>query len=278
MNRSMLFLIICILLFWHGCDPLEDSLFSASEYPTRYHALSATELESLRKEYVTLNENKICTSLNDLGFPEYSLTPCLSRPILRIPITESVESAVAKAKLTLVKNSKFTNVADTAEVLLRRFVPLDGCTKCDGSPGDIQQIKWRFDFANQRYQGLEVLESGIIVFSDAEGAMMLGGNLFRQINIPPTDQFSFEDAKKRLIGRELKFSTWGGPQTYVIADSSFLSSPAPEKFIVQVKSSQGLEMHVAWRLPIGWGGSPLWFMYVDSTTGEVVREEILFVS
>jgi hypothetical protein len=274
----MLFLITCILLVWHGCDPLEDSPFSVSEYPTRYHALSATQLESLRKEYITLNENKICTSLNDLGFPEYSLTPCLSRPILRVPISENVESAVANAKLTLGKNSKFTNVTDTAEVMLRRFDRLDGCIKCDGSSGDIQQISWRFDFANQRYQGLEILESAIVVFLDAEGVIMLGGNFFRQIHIPPTDRFSFEQAKKSLIGRELKFNTWGGPQTYIIADSSFVSSPAPEKFIVQVKASQGLEMHVAWRMPVGWGGSPLWFIYVDSTTGEVVREEILFMS
>lgn len=245
-----------------GCDLLLESRVSFNDYPTTFRPLSPTQLQNLKKEYDELNGGRICTSLNEFGFAEYDLTACLGRSILRVPISETPETATAKTKLALVKNAKFTNVKDTAEVSLRRFVR--------------QQIRWRFDFANQWYQGLEVLESGIIAFADAEGVIMLGGNAYRDIEIPQTDRVSFADAKTLLVGRELHYSDWTGAKTFKITKDSFPAEGEPGRVILPTRSGANIELRVTWRVPVG-SDSPWWFIYVDSTTGEVIREQMLIV-
>ena len=276
MNQAILAVATAALLMIQGCDLLLESQVSFNDYPTTFRPLSPTQLQNLKKEYDELNEGRICTSLNEFGFAEYDLTACLDRSILRVPISETPETGAARTKLALVKNAKFTNVKDTAEVSLRRFVRMTGCIRCDGSPGDIQQIRWRFDFANQWYQGLEVLESSIIAFADAEGVIMVGGNAYRDIEIPQTDRVSFADAKALLVGRELHYSDWTGAKTFKITKDSFPEKGEPGMVILPTRSGENMELRVTWRVPVG-SDSPWWFIYVDSTTGEVIREQILIV-
>lgn len=276
MNRLILTVVTAALFMLQGCDLLLESRVSFNDYPTTLRPLSPAQLQHLKKEYDELNGGRICTSLNEFGFPEYSLTPCLNRSILRVPISETPETATARTKLALAKNAKFTNIQDTSDVTLLRANRMNGCIKCDGSPGDIQQIRWRIDFANQWYQGLEVLESGIVAFADAEGVIMLGGNTYRDIEIPQTDRVSFADAKTLLVGRELHYSDWTGAKTFKITKDSFPAGSEPGKVILPTRFGENMELRVTWRVPVG-SDSPWWFIYVDSTTGEVMREQMLIV-
>lgn len=283
MKRLIPFMIASAFLVYYGCDVLGPAE-TEGRYPTTFRPLPASDLSKLKSEYATLNQNRICTSLNRYGFPEYDLGLCLNRPILRVPISESVDSAAARAKLPLLKNAKFTSVDDTAEVKLARAIPLNGCIKCDGSPGDIRQISWRFDFANQIYSGLEVEESGIVAFADAQGVYMLGGNRFKNIFVPALDRYTLSHTKELLVGRRIRVIGSWEETYYQITAESFLSDAANRKVILQVKQGEALELRVAWKIGVAWRtgqssdpASPAWSVYVDTTTGEVLREDQLFI-
>ena len=105
---------------------------------------------------------------------------------------------------------------------------------------------------------------------------MLGGNAYRDIEIPRTDQVTFVDAKALLVGRELHYSDWTGAKTFKITKDSFPAGSEPGMVILPTRSGENMELRVTWRVPVG-SDSPWWFIYVDSTTGEVMREQMLIV-
>ena len=248
------------------------------QYPTILESLPATQLEVLQEDYVALNDNQICTPLDQFGFPEYSLGPCLSRPVLRVPMNEDLGSVVARAKLALVKNQKFTNASDTASLRLLRAFPLEGCIRCDGSPGDIQTIQWELEFANQIYNGFEVTGTQFTVFINAQAVFMLGGNWYKEIVVPEVNRISKEEARERLLGTTIPISGTYNNDVYTIRRESFPRGSQVEKMVLSVRKGDTIELRVVWRTEVWWGHlRPAWNVYVETTTGEVLKVEQMFI-
>ncbi len=243
------FLLLC------GCGI--HSVDSSDTYPTTISPLPAAELQQLMKEYQAQNNFPPCMILNDYGFAEWSFCP--EREILRVQVTEADAAKMHHlAKFFLLKNEKFTGVTDTSAIVFRQSNGMDGCLRCDGSEGDIVFIGWRVVLANQVYSSLEVKDTGILVWMDAEKITNVVGNWFRDIYIPEQDKVDRETARHSLVGMKIKWSDFGGQeQTFSVTEQSI--GKATRKVILPHKNNQNIELRVAWEFPsaMGFGMSML---------------------
>lgn len=250
-----------------GCGV--HSLDANGVYPTTIFPLPAAELQKLKHEYVTLNNFPPCMSLNAYGLPEWSL--CSDRQILRKQIADA-EKMHGMAKAFLLKNRKFTNVTDTTSIVFQQSDGLRGCVRCDGSAGDIVYIGWRAVLGNQVYSGLEVKNTTIFVWMDAEKVHNMAGNWFRDIHVPEQDRVSGEQARNSLIGKEITWSDFGGQQRVFVVTEDAVGN-ASRRVIIPYEKDQKIELRVTWEISISEG---LWYAYIDTSTGEAVRIEQRF--
>lgn len=264
-------------------NPINMPVSSDSSYPTIYLPLSSDMLREAEAKYIQLHNNQICSRLDRYGWPDWSLFPCEGREKLRQEITSEARM-ITMAKETLVKIGEFTGVADTLCLAIRRSLGVSGCVKCDGSEGDIVTIGWRVDFVNQVYEEFEVPKTGLNVMMDAENVWLVGGHWYPEIHIPEVDQISPENARESVIGIEIVWYDFGGsPQIFTVTSGSF--TEGIEKAIVPVINDNSIEVRVAWQLGISMislglerslSNHPWWFIYIDTTTGEIIQIQQLF--
>jgi hypothetical protein len=265
--KDKLIILGALIILAQSCGVNEYD--ETSNYPTTIYPLSSDKLSKYQSEYQTLNNNKVCTSLNEYGFCEYDLTPCMDRSILRTEITDETKM-INMAKEFISKNSKFTGISNIDELQLSSSTGVHGCIKCDGSEGDIKNINWRVCFANQIYNGYEVFNTDLFIFLDINGVYMIGGNWYPKINIPDSNEFDLEKAKQSLYGHKISFLCWTPINITVSAEN--IQEDA-RKVIIPYKIEDRIELRVAWEILIYSSGStPLWIIYVDVMTGEIIME------
>ena len=263
---TFLFLSSLILISCRIDDsPINDS------YPTTISRLSDTKLNEAIIEYENLNDFYICTQLNEYGFPEYGLSHCLGRPILREEINKDESELLNMAKAVILKNKKFTGVADVSRLSIRRSTGSKGCIKCDDSDGDIKNIKWIFDFNNQLYEGLEVFNTQIRAVLDNNGVFMLSGNWYPHIAVPKTNLYSLEQIKEDLVGQKRTIYCWTNYGIAVTEDN--FPSEAGE-VIIPIEKEYEIELRVAWEIIIS---GAYYVFYVDVVSGEIIMEHQLII-
>ncbi|MBA7604682.1 MAG: hypothetical protein GH143_06630 [Calditrichaeota bacterium] len=293
--KKIFFYIILALVGWSlSCDAPFDTLkddpsdqtdyapvnmpISSDSYPSIYCSLPYDKLQEAKAEYQRINEYQVCSPLDQYGWPDGSLTACLSREIIRQEITDE-DRMITMSKELLLKNSKFTGVTDTLDLVLLDSRGLIGCVKCDGSEGDIVHIGWRIIFADQVYQGLEVYNTLFYLWMDTEKVYRISGHWYPEIYIPEIDQISPEKTRECLIGTEIVWlSLTGDRQVYTVTSESFVGDA--EKIIVSVRDEDSVELRVTCRFGIEYflSGFPSWYIYVDTSTGETIQTVQLFVT
>jgi hypothetical protein len=126
--------VILLLLFLISCKEINLPLLNfdeinAKNYPTVLNQKSSDELYLLNIEFHSLNNNIIDTDLNRFGLTGKQGIQRHQNPRKKISNKQALNFAVT----ALIKNSKFTNVSDSLELLSRdyyfRYVNLDS-TKC----------------------------------------------------------------------------------------------------------------------------------------------------
>jgi len=258
MSFRNLMLLFGIFFFLTGCDLIWSPHTVHDQYPAVYPRLSAKEIQELKAEFDKLNNYEVCNPINEFGLTGHRI--CTDREIVRITIDEDdEENMIARAAEALVKNEQFTNVYE---------------------PGllDVQQshrhggISWRITYHNQVYDGLEVKNTRIMVFQDAEKVYNISGHWFRDIYLPPSDRFDVHAARKTLIGREFTFSSHTGIHTYIVTEDSF--DEYFEKVILPHETDRGIELRISWEISVG---DTMWFVYVDTTTGEFLWKQQMIV-
>jgi hypothetical protein len=265
--KNRIIVLCSLVLLAQSCGVNEYD--ETNGYPTKIYPLNSTELTKRISEYQTLNKNQVCTSLNEFGFCEYDLTPCMNRSIQRTEITDEAKM-INMAKEFISKNSKFTGISNIDELQLSSSSGIHGCIKCDGSEGDKKNIGWRVCFSNQIYNGYEVFNTEFMVFLDNNGVYMIGGNWYPKINIPDSNEFDLEKAKQSLYGHKISFLCWSPINITVSAENI---QEEARKVIIPYKIEDRIELRVAWEILIyGSGSTPLWTIYVDVMTGETIME------
>ena len=164
------------------------------DYPQVIQPLSEESLQNLFAEFKTLNNGTVCNSLDKYGF--ISAGVCQADWIVRKEITNE-DAIIEMAKETIVKNSRFTGITDKSQLVVERVDELPGCILCDGSQGDMKNIQMRIIFKNQIFNGFEVEDTKITVFSDVEKTYRIDEHWYPTIELPEA-VLSEEQAKKAL--------------------------------------------------------------------------------
>lgn len=275
MAKTNLFISI-LLLFAAGCDVynLDEN---APAYPSQLNKLEMGELIELNEKFQSDNEN-ICSTLNEYGLTGYSTvlfdgesSPCTDRERVPIELTEP-DTLLPVAVETLVSNSEFTGVSGEDDPVLIEMVPLRGCINCEDPDSDTQIIEWKFIFDNQRMMGLEVYDTSITVYVDANGVNRIWGNWFGQPVIPARANFLPDEIAENLDGQTLNWSENGEEYRQTItADALILPD---EKTIIPFENEESnkLELRVGWKIEVPNEDTPFggWIILVDSIDGRIL--------
>lgn len=267
MRRLQPTLLVALLtaLLIAGCDSISEESTGEEHtgtYPTTLTPLPADRLNALRQEFDDLNDGNVCTPLNQYGFTELDLGPCIDSGRTYVDLDAAVgeEEVVEIAKAFLAKNAEFTGVYDVSEARVRRAVIHD-------REGGTRHAL--VSFQNQRYEGMEVKYTGIKLDIDGSGVYIAGGNWYPEIFIPAEDRISKTEAQERLIGEVIRYSDWTGAKTYTVTGESFWEEAEIEKVILPIEKEDAIELRVTWKIGVAYNhGNPLWYVYVDTMTGE----------
>lgn len=269
------FILLSSALLLSGCDNTitsvrqveETSGHQIGDYPAIVERITEGERQDLIEKYRSNNDFDFCASINEYGFNDGKI--CTDREILRVEIKDDEVDQIEKlAAEFLVKNQEFTNVQDEEQLKIASSQGLLGCLKCDGSDENIATIGWRIVYENQTSEGVNVENSSIMVFLDAEKVYQVNGHWYQDIIVPTVDQMDFEEAREKLIGQEFTYDDWSGNKTLIITEDSFEDYEG--KAIFPYETEKGLELRdclvveaAIWRF----------FLDIDSTTGELVHKD-----
>lgn len=266
LKTNKVFIIIIFLIFYvTGCRQLYDFIFNfseLSEYPTIIYPLSPEELKNMKDEFHK-NNPKICSTLNEYGFT-CSKSMCYKGEGFDQNNYEYVK-LINLAKSSLLKNSKYTNIADTSllEILDSRA----------------SKYNLRISFKDQIYEGFRVVSSSkFFVLLDSINVFSINGNWYNNIFIPTSYNINESRAKNIIIGEEvIWYDAMGEPRVFRVTRASMNNSA--EQVILPLERDQTIELRISWQIPISFGESFIgWHFYVDTMTGELLKIVQLFVT
>ena len=276
--------ITFIFISFYGCDVFNIDE-NAAVYPSQLEKLEMEELIELNDKFQTQNEN-ICSTLNEFGLTGYSTvlfdgepSPCLDREPVRIELTEP-DTLLPIAKQALISNSEFTGVSTMEDLILLKMEPLYGCINCEDPNPDSRIVEWKFTFDNQRINGLEVYDSSISVFVDANGVNRIWGNWFEKPIIPARANFLPKEIANNLEGQTLNWTENGEEyQQTITADE--LNLPE-EKTIIPFENEENnkLELRVGWKLEAPNENTPFggWIIIADIIEGRILEVDKIIKS
>ncbi|MFO7799056.1 hypothetical protein [Rhodohalobacter sp.] len=283
MAKKHLFITIFLISFY-ACDVFnidED----APVYPSQLSKLELGELIALNEKFQSQNNN-ICSTLNEYGLTGYSTVlfdgeagPCLDREPVQIELAEP-DTLLSIASEALISNSEFTGVSAVEDLVLLEMEPLRGCISCDDQSSEGKIIEWKFVFENQKINGLEVYDSSITVFVDANGVNRIWGNWFEQPIIPLRASFLPEEIADNLEGQTLKWNENGEEyQQTITADQLKLPE---EKIIIPFENEENnkLELRVGWKIEVPSENTPFggWVIIGDIINGRILEVDKLMKS
>lgn len=283
MAKKHLFITIFLISFY-ACDVFnidED----APVYPSQLSKLELGELIALNEKFQSQNNN-ICSTLNEYGLTGYSTVlfdgeagPCLDREPVQIELAEP-DTLLSIASEALISNSEFTGVSAVEDLVLLEMEPLRGCISCDDQSSEGKIIEWKFVFDNQKINGLEVYDSSVTVFVDANGVNRIWGNWFEQPIIPLRASFLPEEIADNLEGQTLKWNENGEEyQQTITADQLKLPE---EKIIIPFENEENnkLELRVGWKIEVPSENTPFggWVIIGDIINGRILEVDKLMKS
>lgn len=258
---------------------VEESL---ADYPTIYSSIGFSDLEEMNEEYQSANNNHICSTLNRYGFTGYSelffengVSPCLTREVVRVEMNNT-DTLVTTAKKSLLKNSSYTGVQDTALLTAAEVLPLYGCTICDGPDVNNVPIEWKVTFANQKVDSVEVLETEIVVFIDALGVNRIWGNWYPDFEVPGFVIYGYEEVQNNLVGWQIDMRPYTGEEIiYTVKEQDLTITPERRYLPIENEGKQQLEIRVCWAIPINYENDNFegWTAYVDIQEGFLIKLE-----
>jgi len=260
--KIKLFYMLSLSILIYGCSKNQSPLSSNHgildpHYPTILYSLSSQQLQLLQDEFDVLNDYKICTKLNKYGFTadlEYNFPP---NP--RIKLTEN--EALQIATSTLIKNKKYTNVADRLDLLTSVY-------KINSLETD--DTKWRIIFGPQQYKECVVQNTLIFVWLHGDGVYGISGFWYPEIYIPIINNVDIDEAKEKIIGEKIIWHGFGGePHEFIVSDNSIADSVV--KSIFPLEKEESIELRVTWKIPIIFGSFIGWHIYLDTMTREIIQ-------
>jgi len=258
--RLHLSFLLLITLSVTACESLDTGILS--DYPTRIEALSFQDLTILNEQFHVRNEDKLCSTLNQFGYTGFSrvlfsndINPCTQREVLRVELTRT-DSLLEKAMQSLYDNRDFTLVHDTTALEVIESTALEGCTICEGPDFNNVVIGWKFTFADQVQDGMEVSNSQIAVFLDAEGVNRIWGNWYPEFPDPGLLNIGYLQAQSVFEGFEIDLEPLIGIDSTFTISSEHLSQTPYQTWFPYI-TDESLEFRKTWNIPIDFDLDPI---------------------
>lgn len=256
-NKVMILLnTILLASIFIGCKDYITSYEKLDElnYPTVLHSLSESQVQQLQKEFDNLNNNKICSQINNYGFLEAEIC---SGPSFNDGISEDDAKLIAAS--CLVENSKFTNTNNKNDLLqnVHQVIKINE----DGS-------KWKVTFGPQKYNDCEIPFSFITVWITGEEVYEIDGHWYSNAYIPHKFKYQQEEAKEKIVGEKI---TWFGFGTHELTITEEVIEENITKAIVPIENEDNITLHLTWKIPILYSDFIGWHVYFDVMTGEIVN-------
>ena len=247
--------VMLLTIIFVSCNDSVTSLDKLDElnYPTILHPLSDSQIQQLQSEFDTLNDDKICSKINNYCFVEAQICP---GPSFNFGISD--DSAKLIAANCLVKNSKFTKTYDKNNLLqnIHRVIKINE-----------NNSKWKVTFGPQKYKDYEIPYSFITVWISGKEAYEIDGHWYNDVYTPLKFKFQEEDAKQKIIGEKI---TWFGYGSHELTITEETIDDNMSKAIIPIENEDSIELHVTWKIPIIYSGFIGWYVYVDVMTGVIV--------
>jgi len=246
---------ICFLIL--QCDTVlspEDNLF----YPQKIRSLSSEEKIKLQKEFDELNNYSINARLNKFGFIGKDTTFNIpGNSITQLSSNEALELALN----AILKNKKYINISDRDYVLSNNI----NIRNIDNG------VYWNVHFGPQKFKNLDVLFSDLDVYIYGGKVFSIYNSWYPDAIIPNEDKIDSANVKKDVEGVSISYITGIINVTFEVKEKDI--GKTTQKVIVPYINDDSLELRVAWEVEIKLGDIIGWYVYVDTTTGEVLYKK-----
>jgi len=252
--KGKIIIYISLALLISRCDVVEVSVIP--DYPITISPIGLLELDDLNTNYHQLNDNSLCSTLNEYGYTGFSrvlfpndVNPCAAREPEVVELLDP-EPHLLKAKEAVVFNQRFTNVSESEELVLVESLALNGCTICEGPETNSVPLEWKFTFAEQKFGGTPVDGSEITVFVDVNGVNRIWGNWFSEFYAPSLLEVGYLEAEASLVGLEIDLLEYAGVDSTLLLDTETIGRPTTFEIVPKKNESGELELRKSWIVPI----------------------------
>lgn len=258
-EKSLPFILICGL-FIFGCN--NDEMVVDPKYPTIIKELTDSEIDQII-EQLELTPMAGCQSVDIFGFPFINLddTLCIDEEnwIYDATLQEISDSSIS----AIETYNTLLNVSNTSEIRILSVETPDGQAYNDFYAEDTDSAPpvWVVTTNQQRYNDLLVRSSNLTLILASDHVVGIGGHWYNFIFIPNYDNYSALDAMESLYNRTFEY------ERSEIIPTSDMTWYEPKKFIVPIRRSNQIELHVCWALY-----PSTWEIMVDTQTGEVITK------
>jgi len=249
-------------LFIYSCnsnvEPLPIPL--NQEYPTVLFPIGRDKADSIQN---AIRSNDFFSYIDEYGL--FSFSGTLGRGYSNIT---DKNISIRLAKEALIKYSKYSNVCDTTQL------ELDEATNYNPTPLPFND--WTISFKNQKYKGIEVLNTGIIVIVHEQVSQILGHH-FREISIPQKGLIPKEKLVEILVGKKLETMCWTKIEV-TITPEMILKNKITQNIIWR-KVNNNIEFRVTWNVPLSTSNDDKisWNVWVDILSGEILLYSPTFI-
>ncbi len=245
---------ISLVLLLVRCDVAEVSVIP--DYPIRIAPLGLLELDELNNVYHQKNEDKLCSTLNEFGYTGFSrilfpndVNPCAGRTPDAVELA-TPDVHLQKAIDAIIFNKEFTNVSTAGNLLLEEALPLYGCTICEGPETNSVPLEWKFTFAPQVFDGMEVSGSEITVFVDVNGVNRIWGNWYKEFYAPDLLDVGYLQAEASVIGLSVDMNEVAGIDSIFTIGTEDVGDARKFEILPTLNEFNELELRKTWMVPI----------------------------
>jgi hypothetical protein len=260
----IVFSLFCF--FSYSCNNsslLETPLKSDSNYPTTIPVLSTDDLQQLQNEFEINNNHELNIKLNKYGFIGHE---SMGNPDYKSQIILSSDAVKELVVNTLLKNKKYTNTTDELTTLasITRVWDLDN------------SIQWRVDLGLQKSHNIEILKSNITVYICGGKVYCIYDSWYPNVVVPQEEKIDTSTAKTKVIGQILNISGfYPYGSKFTVTEKSI--GRITDKVIFPFEKENSMELRVVWKIPIIFDDSLCWYIYLDTTTGEILGTKQLII-
>lgn len=238
------FPILLMLWLFSACDvfTLEEGII----YPSVYQQLDIEKVQSLNEEFWALNNNKICSTLNEFGFTGHSevlfknaVDPCSEMALVHVAMNEP-DTLDAFVQHVLLKNTKFTGVVDEGRLSLRVIEPHKVLPINEVQEIESEVVEWRLVYENQSEKSVNIPSTEIEVIVNANGVTRILGNYYPEVYVPLVPNVDVEKAQE--IVNEYKNVQKGPPLCTPPVNIQVLDS----KKVILRKNGDLVEIRIGW--------------------------------